>query len=171
MNTIASLISSRPDKAEKAVEDLAVLFRASLREQNINTLADELALTRSYLDIEQLRLGDRLRLTWKIEPGLENIEIPALCLQPLVENAIYHGVEPLPGGGLISVSASRVNNKLILTVLNPVGHGAVSSHKSNHMARENIKQRLQLVYGTEASFNTNATKDHYSVTLEIPLDR
>ena len=170
MNTIASLISFRPDKAEKAIEDLAVLFRASLREQNINTLADELELTRSYLDIELLRLGDRLQLEWQIESGLENTEIPALCLQPLVENAIYHGIEPLPGGGMITVSAGNVNDKLILTVSNPVGQGAVSNHESNHMAQENIKQRLQLVYGGKAEFKTSETLSDYSVTLVIPLD-
>lgn len=169
MNTIASLISFQPEKAEKAVEDLSILFRASLHEKNINTLADELELTTSYLDIEQLRLGDRLRLHWQIEAGLENTEIPALCLQPLVENAIYHGVEPLPEGGVISVSASRSNDRLVLTVSNPVGHGATSSHKSNHMAQENIKQRLHLVYNGEAEFRTNETQSDYTVTLVIPL--
>ncbi len=169
MNTIASLISFKPEKAEKAVEDLAIMFRASLREQNINTLADELSLTHSYLDIESLRLEHRLKIDWTIEAGLEDTEVPALCLQPLVENAIYHGIEPLAEGGLISITAARENHKLVLTVTNPIGDGAISHHKSNHMAQENIKQRLHLVYGNEASFHINATKDDYTVILTIPL--
>jgi two-component system sensor histidine kinase AlgZ len=169
MNTIASLITFKPEKAEKAVEDLADLFRASLREQNINTLADELSLTHSYLDIESLRLDQRLKVEWAIDSGLEDTEVPALCLQPLVENAIYHGIEPLAEGGLISITAACEANKLVLTVTNPFGDGNISSHKSNHMAQENIKQRLHLVYGKDASFNINATKDNYTVILTIPL--
>ena len=170
MNTIASLISFKPEIAEKAVEDLAHLFRASLREQNINTLADELGLTHSYLDIESLRLDQRLKIDWAIDTSLEDTEVPALCLQPLVENAIYHGIEPLAQGGLISITAAREHNKLVLTVTNPIGSGEISRHKSNHMAQENIKQRLHLVYGEEASFNINATKDDYTVILTIPLE-
>lgn len=169
MNTIASLISFKPDKAEKAVEDLAIMFRASLREQNINTLDDELNLTHSYLDIESLRLDHRLKVDWAIEPGLDDIEVPALCLQPLVENAIYHGIEPLAEGGLISITAASENHKLVLTVTNPIGSGEISHHKSNHMAQENIKQRLHLLYGKDASFNINATKHDYTVILTIPL--
>jgi two-component system sensor histidine kinase AlgZ len=170
MNTIASLISFKPEKAEKAVEDLADLFRASLREQNINTLADELGLTRSYLDIESLRLDHRLKVEWAVDTSLENTEVPALCLQPLVENAIYHGIEPLADGGLISISAARAENKLVIKVTNPTGSENFSRHKSNHMAQENIKQRLHLVYGKEASFIINATKDTYTVILTIPLE-
>lgn len=170
MNTIASLISFSPEKAEKAVEDLSDIFRASLREDNINTLADELNLTRSYLDIETLRLGHRLKIDWVIDPDLSDTEVPALCLQPLVENSIYHGIEPLAEGGLISISATHADSKLVLTVSNPIGAGAISLHKSNHMAQENIKQRLHLLYGGNASFNTNETKENYTVILKIPLE-
>jgi two-component system sensor histidine kinase AlgZ len=170
MNTIASLIALRPERAEKAIEDLADLFRASLNEQNDNTLADELKLTRSYLDIEALRLDERLQIEWDVDPGLESTEIPALCLQPLVENAIYHGIEPLPKGGTIGISASKEGQKLVLMVSNPIGDGKISHHKGNHIAQENIKQRLQLVYGSDAEFNINETKSEYLITLKIPLN-
>lgn len=169
MNTIASLIALRPERAEKAVEDLADLFRASLNEQNDNTLADELKLTRSYLDIESLRLDERLQIKWDVDSSLESTEIPALCLQPLVENAIYHGIEPLPKGGTIGISASKEGQKLVLTVGNPIGDRKISHHKGNHIAQENIKQRLQLVYGSDAEFNINETKSEYLITLKIPL--
>ena len=98
MNTIACLIGIDAVKAEKAVEDLSDLFRASLKEETQHTLKDEIALTQSYINIEHLRLGERLQTQWLIEITQDNIEIPALCLQPLVENAIYYGIEPIPEG-------------------------------------------------------------------------
>ena len=169
MNTIASLIAFNPEKAEKAVIDLSDLFRASLREQNTNTLNDELELTKSYLNIETLRLGERLNIDWDIDPDLVEIEVPALCLQPLVENAIYHGIEPLPDGGIITISARRENDKLELCVSNPLGNGAISKHEGNHMAQQNIRQRINLVYGKDASFNIRESDTTYTVIMEIPL--
>lgn len=170
MNTIASLITFSPEKAEKAVVDLSDLFRASLREQNTNTLNDELELTRSYLDIETLRLGDRLKLNWDIDQSLVGTEVPTLCLQPLVENAIYHGIEPLTDGGVISISAKNKNDKLELCVSNPLGSGGISNHQGNHMAQENIHQRLNLVYGKNASFTIKEDDKTYAVVLKIPLE-
>ena len=172
MNTIASLITFKPESAEKAVEDLSDLFRASLHDKTVHSLADEVALTRSYLDIEKLRLGDRLTVNWNIENSLNNEEIPSLCLQPLAENAIYHGIEPLSGGGSICVSASRDGQNLVLEVSNPIDESSTMPHKKgNQMAQQNIRQRLQLAYGNRAAFNTNETKQSYSVQLIIPLDR
>ena len=170
MNTIASLISFMPDKAEKAIEDLSDLFRASLKEQNSHTLKNELDITRSYLDIEKLRLGDRLQIDWKIDKSLFEEEIPALSLQPLAENAIYHGIEPLPDGGRVGISAQREGNGLILKVSNPVSESAAMSHsRGNRMAQDNIEQRLRLAYGNNARFKINATKRNYTVTLELPV--
>lgn len=170
MNTIASLIAFSPEKAEKAIEDLSDLFRASLREKNTNTLADELELTESYLDIEILRLGERLNIEWDIDQNILDTEVPALCIQPLAENAIYHGIEPLVDGGTISISARQENDKLELCVSNPLGSGAMSNHEGNHMAQENIRQRLQLVYGSNAAFIIKQGQDTYSVILQIPLE-
>ena len=170
MNTIASLISFMPDKAEKAIEDLADLFRASLKEQNVHTLKDELDITRSYLDIEKLRLGDRLQIDWDVDKSLFDEEIPALSLQPLAENAIYHGIEPIPDGGNIRISAQRDGEHLKLEVSNPSSAIAGSTHSGgNKMAQDNIRQRLRLAYGNDARFNINATKQDYTVTLEIPV--
>lgn len=170
MNTIACLIHIDANKAEKAVEDLSDLFRASLQEETIHTLGDELNLTSSYLDIEHLRLDQRLSVNWQIDENAREIEVPSLCLQPLVENAIYHGVEPLPDGGSIKISAQLENNRLCLSVSNPViGHSAMSRHKGNHMAQDNIKTRLALMYGDEAEFVINAEPDLYAVSIGIPL--
>jgi two-component system, LytTR family, sensor histidine kinase AlgZ len=169
MNTIASLIAFRPDAAEKAVEDLSDLFRASLNDRNFHTLEDELALTRSYLDIEKLRLGDRLSIEWLIDENVKNAEIPTLSLQPLAENAIYHGIEPSPNGGVISISARRTDDRLTLAVSNPVSDASRHHHSGNQMAQQNIRRRLQLAYGKQGGFYINETKKLYSITLEIPL--
>jgi len=169
MNTIASLISFMPDKAEKAIEDLADLFRASLKEQNIHTVKNEIEITRSYLDIEKLRLGERLQIDWNIDNSLFDAEIPALSLQPLAENAIYHGIEPIPGGGKIRISAQRDGEHLKLEVSNPAFEAGSTRTSGNQMAQDNIKQRLRLAYGNNARFFINATKQDYTVTLEIPV--
>jgi two-component system sensor histidine kinase AlgZ len=172
MNTIASLIASSPHTAEAAIEDLSDLFRASLSEQNMNTLTAEFELTKSYLAIESLRLGGRLHTEWQIDNSLLDTEVPALCLQPLVENAIYHGIEPIEKGGKITISALQIDNTLILSVSNPLMSQKQSSafKKGNQMAQDNIRQRLKLVYGTNGKFIINDTKDNYTVTLMIPLD-
>jgi len=171
MNTIASLISIDAGKAERAVEDLAELFRASLKDDTEHSLEAEFTLVRSYLDIETLRLGERLQIAWKQASALPlDIEIPALCLQPLVENAIYHGIEPMAAGGTIAITAQIENNRLCLVVSNPTnGSGRMKAHKSNHMAQDNIRQRLSLMYAHEAAFEIIHADGRYSVTLKIPL--
>jgi len=170
MNTIASLIEDAPDKAEQAVEDLSDLFRASLGDHDLNSLSDEIALTRSYLGIETLRLGERLQVEWRIDDDALCGTLPALILQPLVENAIYHGIEPLPKGGKILISLLKVEDKLELSVSNPLAtEDARSSRKGNQIAQDNIRQRLKLVYGSSAGFSINDTKENYTVTLIIPL--
>jgi len=170
MNTIASLVHIDASKAEKAVEDLSDLFRASLQEDTIHTLQDELNLIESYIDIEYLRLDQRLSVQWQLDEEAMDIEVPSLCLQPLVENAIYHGLEPLEEGGEIKISAQLENNQLCLSVTNPVtGHGAMSRHKGNHMAQENIRTRLSLMYGNEAEFIIKAEPNLYTVSIGIPL--
>lgn len=170
MNTIASLIALDQEKAERAVEDLSDLFRASLGDHDLNTLSDEVALTRSYLGIESLRLGDRLEVEWQIDDSLLTTMVPALCLQPLVENAIYHGIEPLPKGGKIMISLLKVRGRLEMSVTNPLcAENTVSRRKGNQIAQDNIRQRLQLFYGSSAGFSINDTKENYTVTLIIPL--
>ena len=172
MNTIASLIAISPETAETAVEDLSDLFRASLSEQNMNPLRDEIELSKSYLAIESLRLGDRLQIEWQIDQQMLDIEVPSMCLQPLTENAIYHGIEPIEKGGKILISALQIDNKLILSVSNPLMSESQSSafKKGNQMAQDNIRQRLKLVYGKKGKFTINDTKENYTVSLIIPLD-
>ena len=105
MNTIAALTRSNPARAEEAVQDLAELFRANLNEKRSQIpLAEEIDVARTYQRMEQLRLGDRLRVDWKVDSLPTDALVPGLTLQPLLENAIYHGVEPRPDGGVVTVT-------------------------------------------------------------------
>jgi len=175
MNTIASLIAISPELAEKAIEDLSDLFRASLTEKNKHKLGDEIELTKSYLAIESLRLGKRLQIQWQIDQNLLETEVPSLCIQPLAENAVYHGIEPLEKGGKIQISALQIDNKLQLSISNPLMPASkrkksfATARKGNQMAQDNIKQRLKLVYGSNGRFTINDSKDKYTVSLLIPL--
>lgn len=170
MNTIASLIHDSPDKAETTIENLSDLFRASLRENSEHKLSDEIELTRSYLAIEQLRLGGRLQTKWDIEDIGVDPKIPSLCLQPLVENAIYHGIEPLHGGGVIQIHIYKHNKRIVITVINPVADsGPTFHHKGNQMAQENIRERLQLAFVNTTVFEIQKEPTLYKVTIEIPF--
>ncbi len=172
MNTIASLTRTNPELAEKTVEDLADLFRASLGHQDKVSLHEELEFTQRYINIEQLRLGDRLKITWDIddEVDTEN-KVPALILQPLVENAIYHGIEPQTEGGEVKLSIQAVNDSLKFSIMNPLPKAKTGMPRAgNRMAQDNIQQRLKLAYGNDASMRIQATQDTYLVTFNIPAE-
>ncbi len=171
LNTIASLIRGRPDQAEQAVLDLADLLRAALVQRDSITLHEELELTRHYLAIESLRLGDRLRVDWRLDPDLPlDLPIPALLLQPLVENAIHHGIQRLPDGGLLTVQVERRPHDLRITVVNPRPAVGGEPHGSGQrLAQDNIRQRLQLAYATLDPLNIVQTPDHYQIAFTLPL--
>ncbi len=165
LNSIASLIMSRPEAAERAVEDLSELFRVSLQEtQRPTTVADELHLCELYLDIEQLRLGDRLQVRWQVDAGAREQSMPSLLLQPLVENAIYHGLSQLPRGGVITIDVSFRQSEIQVSVDNPLPQQA-RSEQGHHMALENIEQRLHALYGPGARLEAGPRGDHFIVRL------
>nr|WP_284500202.1 sensor histidine kinase [Microbulbifer sp. GX H0434] len=169
MNSLASLISIDPQRAERLVEDLSALFRASLADPKLVPLEQELALARRYLDIEGLRLGERLRQRWEIAGGTADIEVPSLLLQPLLENAVLHGVARLRDGGEIAVNLSLERGRLQLTIDNPLpGDAGVSGRAHNGMALENIRQRLAAHYGGRYRFEHGREGRGYRVALELP---
>ncbi|WP_336367429.1 sensor histidine kinase [Marinobacter sp. C2H3] len=173
MNTIASLIATRPDLAEEAVLDLSELFRASLRTTDrLIPLERELALCRRYLAIEALRLGDRLTVEWTISPGLEQQAIPPLTLQPLVENAIYHGIQPRPQGGTVRVEVSQRRDFVYLIVQNPAPEPQRDTHhrphQGNRVAIANVQSRVQALFGEPAVLKHSQHDDVYTVTLRLP---
>jgi two-component system sensor histidine kinase AlgZ len=165
LNSIASLIMSQPATAEKAVEDLAELFRSSLREsREPTTVEDEIRLTRLYLGIEELRLGQRLQVNWNVDETTLGASMPTLVLQPLVENAVYHGISRLPNGGTIDIRIARKGDELAVSVDNPVPPvGAMI--RGNKMALANVAQRLQAIYGLGATLEVFPGAEHFRVEL------
>jgi len=171
MNIIASLIGSDPDTAERVVEDLSELFRASLNEVgNEIKVMDEIALCKRYVRIEQLRLGERLEVEWDIEENLERVKIPMLTLQPLMENAIYHGIQPLEKGGLIQVQVKHENGMVNLEVRNPVpmDDSKYGHQGSNKMALNNIQLRLKALYGEQAHLKTERCDNNFLTRVSYP---
>ncbi len=172
MNTIASLTRRDPALAEESIEDLSDLFRASLQDiHHISTLADEISLCKRYLRIEQHRLGERLRVLWEIDALPMTQNIPSLSLQPLLENAIYHGIEPLAKGGTIEISAKVNDGKYLLSIENPVPDPMPASahHDGNRLAQDNIHQRLLVFFGPATNLEVIQNKEQYRVTLTIPV--
>ncbi len=169
MNIIASLTRSNPALAERTVEDLSDLFRANLSgNQNHTTWEGELKLSQQYLAIEQLRLGNRLSVDWQIDAMPGDALLPSLTLQPLLENAIYHGIEPLPEGGTVQIRANRAGNRLSLLIENPVPQSMGRKQQGNQIAQDNVRQRLALFFQGMATLHAKTVGKHYSVTLTFP---
>jgi two-component system LytT family sensor kinase len=152
LNSIASLISENPKAAEETVEKLSELFRHSLRhsEKSTVTLAEELDLIRTYLEIEKVRLGDRLQYDVKCEDSIRDAELPAMLIQPLVENSIKHGIASAINGGTISVEAKKVDGVCVITVSDS-GKGFEDASDSSGFGLRSIQDRLRLLYGDKAS--------------------
>ena len=170
LNTAIALIRESPRKAERVLEDLAELFRHVLTEtREAASLADELELAQRYLEIEQVRFGDRLRLHWHIDESANAAKLPPLVLQPLVENTVRHGVEPSTTGAQIWVSTERRGGSVVIKVRNTLPGGPGQS--GNSMALRNVRERLVLLHDVQSSFRAGlVAKGMYEVRLQIPLD-
>ena len=168
INAVLSLMRSDPRVAERALEDMADLFRVLMADnRSLAPIAHEIQLARQYLAIESIRLGERLRVSWKIEKMPADALVPPLVLQPLVENAVYHGIEPMPGGGEIAIDIARAGAQLHMTLSNP--YPAENRHASgNRMALANIRERLQLHFDAEASMKSEVRDGTYTVTIRMP---
>ena len=171
MNTIAALTRSNPVAAEQAVEDLADLFRASLRDGlRLIPLQEELEIARVYERMEQHRLGPRLQVEWRLGALPAAAEIPGLTIQPLLENAIYHGIEPSPQPGVISVFGESDGNFIRIAVTNPLPPAGLSSRPGHGLALDNIRERLELAFGKDGTLTVDAEPDRYTVTLLFPAN-
>ena len=171
MNTIASLTRSDPSRAEEAIEDLADLLRANLGVQkDRTTLKEELEIAAIYQRIEKLRLGDRLNVHWNIGELPMRALIPSLTIQPLLENAIYHGIELLPEGGVVTVTGVRNEQNLEIEMRNPVAADRSGKKVGNQMALANIRQRFELAYGGKATVSVEQTDDEFRVKLCFPYE-
>jgi two-component system sensor histidine kinase AlgZ len=170
MNTIASLTRTSPKLAEEAVEDLADLFRATLKDSaRPLRLKEELELSRMYQRMEALRLGSRLQVKWDVAGLPMRALVPSLTVQPLLENAIYHGIEPLDGGGIVEVKGSVEGSDIVISIANPVAVGERKiSRKGNRLALENIRQRLRLAYGDRGRIDIEESPERYEAALRFP---
>ena len=167
MNTIAALVRTRPAEAESAVEDLSDLFRAALRDDSRpSTLAEDLELAQRYLAIEKLRLGDRLSVEAHLDAA-PDIETPPLLLQPLVENAVVHGIEALPQGGTIRLSLIRGSETTDIEVRNPKPREPRRSRGSG-TALDNVRRRLGYHFGDRAHMEVEEGADYYAVRIRLP---
>jgi two-component system sensor histidine kinase AlgZ len=170
MNVIASLIPTRPRQAERAIEDLSDLFRAALGGDASarGTLGEELELVRRYLDIEKLRLGDRLHVELDIDDLPDDLAMPRLLLQPLVENAVYHGIQQLPDGGTVSLRGRRSNGAVELTISNPCPPQAARLPGRHGMALTNTRARIEYHFGQRGSLDVQAAAENFVCTVRFP---
>ncbi|MGA8881750.1 MAG: histidine kinase [Azonexus sp.] len=168
LNAVLSLIRARPQQAEAALESLSDLFRAAMRDPGeLVSLADEIALGKQYFELEKLRLGERLAVDWQIGAVSMDLPIPPLMLQPLLENAVYHGIEPAPEGGVVRIAIEQRGEELRIAIANPTV--AAGQHASgNQIAVANIRERLALYYDLEARLEIDAGKQTYGVRIILP---
>ena len=168
LNSAISLISIDPDKAEHMLLNLSRLFRASFQELKLVSLQEEIDLCRRYLEIEQIRLGDRLQVEWKLENKdlYSQVQIPLLTLQPLLENSIFHGVEKILTKSTISVLIEILQNQINIIITNPYSQDHAALKRGNGIAIENVRQRLKAYYGSTVTFRTYAGKGLFTTVMQ-----
>ena len=168
INAVLSLIRAEPRRAEAALEDMADLFRVLMADnRDLAPLANEVELCRQYLALEQLRLGPRLQIDWHVDNMPGDALMPPLVLQPLLENAVYHGIEPSIDPGVVSVSIYHVRDQVHMVLRNPYRKDG-SHHAGNKMALGNIRERLALHFDAEASLQARVGDNDYEVHITIP---
>ena len=169
ITAVLSLMRSEPRRAEVALEDLADLFRVLMRDnRELAPLADEVELCRQYLELEQLRLGERLVIDWNVKSMPGDALVPPLVLQPLLENAVYHGIEPLTEQGVLSINIFLSRDEVHAILKNPYVANGSRQKTGNKMALENIRERLALHFDAEASLESRINRDTYEVHIRMP---
>jgi two-component system sensor histidine kinase AlgZ len=173
LNAVLGVIREDPRRAETALEELAELFRALMQDnRELAPLSDEIALARKYLEIEHLRLGERLRVKWEVSDCPPDVLAPPLLLQPLIENAVYHGIEPAPEPAEIVVKLSVQGERVRIEIDNPwLGEGNHRKGAGNHMALANLRERLMLFYDLEATLDSSVSDGRYRVRIDLPTRR
>jgi len=168
LNTALTLVRLDPARAEGVLEDLAELFRVAISESAESvSLGEEVDLAQRYLDIEQIRFGSRLHVTWELDAEAASARVPPLLLQPLVENAVRHGVEPSAEGGVIRVRTKVKLGRAVLSIANSVP--TEPSRPGHGMALKNVRERLRLMHDVAAQFDARQDKDVYRVQIVVPL--
>jgi len=169
INAVLGIVRTQPRRAETALEDMADLFRMAMSDaRDLVPLQKEILLSEQYVALEKMRMGERLQVDWQMQNLPEDALIPQLLLQPLLENAVYHGIEPLPQGGTIKVTLLRNGDELKLKVENPCLRRSEGKHRGNKVALGNIRERLDLLFDVEARYQVETGKDFYRVEIALP---
>ena len=168
LNTALALVRLDPARAEGVLEDLAELFRVAITDSGESvTLGEEVELARRYLAIEQIRFGERLQVHWDLDLAAAPARMPPLLLQPLVENAVRHGVEPSALGGVIRVRTQVRHGRAIVTIVNSMSKDP--SRPGSGIALKNVRERLQLMHDVAAQFDVERAPDAFRVKVAVPL--
>ncbi|MFI4925832.1 MAG: sensor histidine kinase, partial [Vicinamibacteria bacterium] len=169
LNGVLSLVRRDPERAEEALHDMADLFRVLMRDnRDLAPLADEVELCRAYLELEKLRLGDRLIVEWNVKSMPADALVPPLVLQPICENAVYHGIEPSSQPGTVSVNIFLSKGEVHAVLRNPYRATGGSHHSGNKMALDNVRERLALHFDAEASLESRGGEHAYVVPIRMP---
>lgn len=171
LNTCAALVHQRPGDAEQLLLDLADLFRAALAGPREIPLEDELALTRRYLEIESLRFGERLQVEWRVPETIPAVDTPTLSIQPLVENAIRHGVEPTPGGGKIEIEITADSDVARITVRNLLPEKSTQSTIGHQVGLSSVRARVEALSQGKGSVETSIAEGVYTASIVLPIAR
>jgi two-component system sensor histidine kinase AlgZ len=168
LNTAIALVQLDPERAEEVLENLSDLFRAALGALDAaTTVGAEIELSRRYLAIEQLRFGRRLDVEWDLDPRAAGAQLPPLALQPLIENAVRHGIEPADKGGTIEIRTRRRRDRVLISVTNTVGPGP--TRPGHGIGIASVRERLRLMHDLDADFRSGLTEDgRFRVSIGIP---
>jgi two-component system sensor histidine kinase AlgZ len=168
LNTAITLSRLDPARTEGLLEDLAELFRVALTDTGESvTLAEEVALAQRYLAIEQVRFGERLQVSWELDADAGTARVPPLLLQPLVENAVRHGVEPSSTGGVVRIRTRVKRAHAVVSIVNTLP--SQPSRPGNGMALRNVRERLRLMHDVAAQFETRREREFFRVQIVVPL--
>jgi two-component system sensor histidine kinase AlgZ len=170
LNTAIALVRQRPAAVEELLLDLADLFRAALSGPRAIPLSDELALTRRYLEIESLRFGDRLSVEWSLPGMLPTIDVPALSIQPLAENAIRHGIEPNASGGVVDISVVVDKAEVRITIGNGIAGETDGNRAGHHIGLNSARERIRAATAGRGSITTRIDGNRHVAEMVIPLD-
>ncbi len=172
LNATVCLIKPHPDIAETHLGHLSEIFRMMLFQEKQTTLAEEIRMAQCYVEMERLRLGQRLRVEWRLDcDETAKIRVPSIILQPLIENAIYHGIETRLAGGTVKIAVTSPGRRLVFDIRNPVNSIAHRRRRGNRVARKNIHRRLVQAYGDDFVFDDEQQAQEYRVKINIPMEK
>ena len=170
LNSVAGLITRHPTRAETALYNLADVFRVVMADKRqLVPLQAELDMADKYLYLEKIRLGNRLQVSSKIDPNCVGLKVPVFLLQPMLENAVYHGIETRFKGGKISLVIQTRDKHLVIKITNPLPEAGVKRHVGNRVAQQNLRQRIIAIFGNDAALESFEAETSFNVIVRLPL--